>query len=73
MNRRCGMKTTRIDTETLNRMRLEGKDFYLVFTAAWCGYCAALKREIETAYPAFELFEFDLSDEECPLWDEYGV
>jgi len=67
------MKTTRIDTETLNRMRLEGKGFYLVFTAAWCGYCAALKREIETAYPAFELFEFDLSDEECPLWDEYGV
>jgi hypothetical protein len=67
------MKTIKIGNETLNRMKSEGKDFYLIFTAGWCGYCAALKREIDAAPAAFELFEFDASDEECPAWEDYGI
>ena len=67
------MKTFKIDTETLNRMKSEGRDFYVIFTAGWCGYCATLKEEINAADAAFELFEFDISDEECPAWEDYGI
>jgi thioredoxin-related protein len=67
------MKTIKIDNEALNRMKFEGQDFYVIFTAGWCGYCAALKREINAADAAFELFEFDISDEECPAWEDYDI
>jgi hypothetical protein len=67
------MKTTKIDNMALNRMKSEERDFYVVFTAGWCGYCAALKREINAADAAFELFEFDISDEECPAWEDYEI
>jgi thiol-disulfide isomerase/thioredoxin len=66
-------KTIRIGSEGLKQMKSEGRDFYLVFTADWCGYCAALKREIASAPENLELYEFDVSDEECPAWDEYAV
>lgn len=67
------MKTKKIEREALERMRSEGRDFYVVFTADWCGYCAALRREIDSVPSSFELFEFDISDEECPAWEDYEI
>ena len=54
-------------------MRSEGKDFFMLFTASYCGYCAALKRELAAAPADFQLYEMDISDEANPAWDEYGI
>jgi len=67
------LKTTRTNADALDRMRSEGKDFFLLFTAKWCGYCAALKRELEAAPDDFLLYEIDISDEASHAWDEYGI
>lgn len=54
-------------------MRSERKDFFILFTASWCGYCAALKRELEAASADFGLYEMDISDEANPAWNEYEI
>lgn len=67
------MKTIVINRGMLDRMISEGRDFLLLFTAEWCGYCAALKREIDAATAPLDLFEFDISNEDCPEWEDYAI
>lgn len=73
LTKALAMNTIMIDTEVVTRMRAEGKEFLLLFTARWCGYCAALRKELEDSPPSFTLYEIDISDEESPTWDDYKI
>lgn len=71
--RRFAMNTIMVDSEEVTRMRVEGKEFLLLFTAKWCGYCTALRKELEDPPPNFTLYEIDVSDEDSPTWDDYKI
>src|SRR5512136_381862 len=62
-----------MDADALDRMRSERKNFFILFTASWCSYCATLEKELESAPADFRLYEMDISDESSPAWDEYDI
>ncbi len=67
------MNTTRIDSAGLEAMRRAGKDFYVLFSADWCGYCGSLKNELKDTRSDLKLFEIDISDEGHRAWEEYKI
>jgi len=47
--------------------------FVAIFSTSWCGYCRALKKEIEAATLDFTTVEVDISDESDSSWERFEI
>jgi len=47
----------------------------VLFHASWCGFCTRFRPQFEArARETGDRFvKVDISDEECPLWDDLGI
>lgn len=45
----------------------------VLFIANWCGYCRALRRELDAVSLDFQIVWVDISSEEDRAWDDYRI
>lgn len=68
------MNVKRINGQQLNDMLAKSMgQFVAIFSTSWCGYCRALKKEIEAATLDFTTVEVDISDEDDSSWERFEI
>ena len=61
--------------ENFGKEKTDGKERIVLFYASWCPFCRAFKPIFEDyeKQNGLSFLEADISDENDPLWDEYGI
>jgi thiol-disulfide isomerase/thioredoxin len=68
------MDMTVISSDELDRtLEINSGKLMVLFIANWCGYCRALRRELDTVSLAFRIIGVDISSEEDRAWDDYRI
>ena len=68
------MNVKKINGQQLKGMLAKKRgQFVAIFSTSWCGYCRALKKEIEAATLDFTIIEVDISDESDSSWGKFEI